>query len=73
LCPIDTVRRLAREEGLLADVSTDANVWVVLQLARRPEHKGQLIVTFGASSADRCLATRLTEEARQLAQPKRSS
>ena len=62
---IVTARRLALEEGILAGISTGANVWAALQAAKRPENKGKLIVTIGCSTGERYLSTALAEEARK--------
>lgn len=62
---INTARRLAIEEGILAGISTGANVWASLQVARRPENKGKLIVTIGCSTGERYLSTVLADEARK--------
>jgi cysteine synthase len=62
---IGTARRLALEEGILAGISTGANVWAALELAKRPENKGKLIVTIGCSTGERYLSTALAEEARR--------
>ena len=62
---IGMARRLALEEGILAGISTGANVWAALQLAQRPENKGKLIVTIGCSTGERYLSTALAEEARR--------
>ena len=65
---IVTARRLALEEGILAGISTGANVWAALQAAQRPENKGKLIVTIGCSTGERYLSTVLAEEARKQVQ-----
>ena len=62
---IHMARRLAKEEGLLGGISTGANVHVALEVAKRPENKGKLIVTIGCSTGERYLSTALAEEARK--------
>ncbi|MBI5154885.1 cysteine synthase A [Candidatus Poribacteria bacterium] len=61
-------RRLTKEEGIPAGISTGANVTAAVRLARRPENAGKLIVTLAPSSTERYLSTALTEEARQAEQ-----
>lgn len=65
---IATARRLAVEEGILAGISTGANVWAAVQVAQRPENRGKLIVTIGCSTGERYLSTALAEEARKQVQ-----
>ena len=58
-------RRLAKEEGILAGISTGANVHAAIQVGKRPENKGKMIVTIGCSTGERYLSTALAEEARK--------
>jgi cysteine synthase A len=62
---IHTAQRLAREEGILAGISTGANVWAAIQLAKRKEFEGKLIVTIGCSTGERYLSTAYADAARK--------
>ncbi|MCX7788741.1 MAG: cysteine synthase A [Spirochaetes bacterium] len=59
---LSTARRLLREEGLLAGISSGAAVWGALQVAKRPESEGKLIVTILPDTGERYLSTSLFED-----------
>ncbi|MBM4091940.1 MAG: pyridoxal-phosphate dependent enzyme, partial [Planctomycetes bacterium] len=52
-------RRLARCEGIMAGISSGANLWAAAQVAARPEFKGKRIVTIMCSLGERYLSTPL--------------
>ena len=55
-------RRLAREEGILAGISTGANIAAAVRLAALPENRGKVIVTVAASFGERYLSTPLYQD-----------
>lgn len=61
----EMARQLAVQEGILAGISTGANVAVTLRVAARPEFAGKVIVTMGCSFGERYLSTPLAEKARE--------
>ena len=54
-----TGRSLAQHEGIVAGISSGANMWAAAQLASRPEMKGKRIVTIMCSLGERYLSTPL--------------
>jgi cysteine synthase A len=52
-------RRLAKHEGIVAGISSGANMWAAAQVAARPEFKGKRIVTIMCSLGERYLSTPL--------------
>ncbi len=58
----ETARRLATCEGIFCGISSGAAAWAALQIARRPEHEGQLIVVLLPDLGERYLSTTLYPE-----------
>lgn len=56
---IETAKKLASEEGILAGISSGAIVWAALQIAARPENVGKTIVAIVCDTGERYISTAL--------------
>lgn len=56
---MDMARQLAKKEGILCGISSGANVWAALQLAREPAMHGKRIATLICDTGERYLSTEL--------------
>jgi cysteine synthase A len=59
---LETARQVAQQEGILCGISSGAAVFAALELARRPENRGKVIVTILPSTGERYLSTKLFQD-----------
>ncbi len=61
----DIAKEVSQTDGLGVGISTGANIWAAMQIAKRPEFAGKTIVTMGNSPSERYLSTPLAELVRE--------
>jgi len=61
---IATAQRLAKEEGILCGISSGAAAWAAMEVSKRPENRGKLIVVILPDTGERYLSTPLAENAK---------
>ena len=59
---LETARQIAKQEGILCGISSGAAVFAALELARRPENRGKVIVAILPSTGERYLSTKLFQD-----------